>query len=885
MGMAMMSYAGTRDRDSLQILIHRTESDSLRVMLYNQMVRQMMAPIEDYQYVDDDMFAQAYLYADTGLNLARNNIYNEGEIEILRSVGILCYYSQRYEEAIGYFKQSYDLASQYGTDKQKTNAMYHIGEAYKRLEQYTQALECLNFASSIMQDIEDHDWTYDLNFALSELYLQLHDYNHSIASAKTAIELAKKQQDTIRLAQIYATMANAYMGRGDADSCDILYETAVKFLLHTKKFAVLAHLYGEYAAMTPPANVEKRLALLQKSRHIREFVDPNRIGLSKTCRAISDIYKETGQTDSSTFYQKKALRTILHTQSHADLVDMYMWLGNRAMNDGQLNEAERYFLDAQKYNRKGGSFSTRVHLLDQLSVVYGRKGDKRKMVQLFLAATELKDSLDDVDDQRRLNILQMHYEIREKREVMDLELRTQAEQQRQDISNSWKVIGISILVLILLAMLLVKLARNFITVLKTKKLLKESHEEMLLVQEQLSASNRDLNMYKNYLEDMVEKKASEQAQKDMQLYGLANNLSGSIIYRKIAKKGGRGELSYISSNISKLYGVSAETLIEHKSFKPLWGEEIVNHLEKREIAAAAQMEYFRYEFNITQKGKSIWLMVCAFPHQDNDTIIWDGFVINITPQKEKEQILELAKNKAEESDRLKSVFLSNMSHEIRTPMNAIMGFIGFVENEDLAPEKRHKYIETIRNSADQLMQLVESIIDISKIEIKQIKVSAAEFHLNELMHDLEDCFQQKTQGKLLFFELDDSRFMENDTLLNDRTHIRQVLYKLIDNAFKYTEKGYVRFGYREEKGTNHLLFFVEDTGIGITEDQQSVIFEHFRQSADTELKPKYGGTGLGLSISKGLVDAMNGRIWVESKLNEGSSFFFTIPKHLNVDES
>ncbi|MDR0814828.1 MAG: hypothetical protein LBN37_03635, partial [Bacteroidales bacterium] len=184
-------------------------------------------------------------------------------------------------------------------------------------------------------------------------------------------------------------------------------------------------------------------------------------------------------------------------------------MGKRAMNDGQINEAERYFLDAQEYNQHAGSFTTRVSLLNLLSNVYGQKGDKRKRVQLSLAATELTDSLNNVDDQRRLSILQMHYEIREKREVKELELRTQAEQQRQDIRNSWKVIGVAFLVLILLAMLLMKLARNFITVRRTNRLLKESHEEMLLVQERLSASNRELNMYKRYLEDMVEEKAAE----------------------------------------------------------------------------------------------------------------------------------------------------------------------------------------------------------------------------------------------------------------------------------------------------------------------------------------------------------------------------------------
>ncbi|MDR0814829.1 MAG: tetratricopeptide repeat protein [Bacteroidales bacterium] len=270
-----------------------------------------MKPIEGHQYVDNDQFIQAHLYADTGLNLARSIVYNEGEIEILRSIGALHYYSQQYEEAIRYGKLSYDLAAQYGDELQKANAMYNIGEAYKKLEQYTQALECLNFASSIMQGIEDDEWICDFNYSLSVLYFKMNDYHHSIASAKIAFELAQKQQDTVRMADIYSVMANEYMGLGNADSCNVLYETAIKWLLHAEYTSLLAQLYVEYATVLSSTSMEKRLALLRKSSHIWEFVSPNEIDLSKTCRAISDIYKETGQTDSAIFYQQKALRTIL----------------------------------------------------------------------------------------------------------------------------------------------------------------------------------------------------------------------------------------------------------------------------------------------------------------------------------------------------------------------------------------------------------------------------------------------------------------------------------------------------------------------------------------------------------------------------------------------
>jgi signal transduction histidine kinase/tetratricopeptide (TPR) repeat protein len=868
--------------DSLQMLINTAKNDSGRVMLYNTMIHSILNPATQGHYLDSLYLSKAQLYADSGLTLARNIVYNEGEIEIIHSIGAIYFYSQRYEEAIRYYKQSCDIATQYGNEMQKANAMYDIGITYLQLGQNMQALECMNLVSSLIQNVVDVEWMYDINLKLSEIRKNLKEYTYAIDAGKQALAIAHKFQDTIKMANIYTDMAESYLRLGHADSCRILYETAIKWYQKKGNHQLAATAMRDYAVTVfQQTNMKKALEWLERSSRITEYDFPNDKALSETCRIISDIYRDAGQQDSADLYKKKALQKALKANSIANLADTYLWLGNRSLENEQWDEAEKYFQLARQNNRYAGSIATRVQILDYLGKVYGSKGDNRRMVLFSQSATELHDSLAILDNQRRLNILQMHYETREKREQKELELRSQAEQQEQDISHSWRIIIFSLIVLGLLTFLLIKVIRNFLSVRKNNQLLQESHKQMLLVQEQLSISNQELNMYKIYLEDMVEEKAAEQAQKDMQLYGLANNLSGSFIYRKIVEKNNKEQLSYISSNIYKLYDVSADSLIGSENFNSLWGDDDVKGLKKMETAYAATMEPFRYEFSTMRNGQSVWLMICAFPqYGDNETIIWDGFVMDITPQKEKEQVLKIAKDKAEESDRLKSVFLSNMSHEIRTPMNAIMGFIGFVENENLSPEKRHKYIGTIRNSVDQLLKLVENIIDISKLEISQLKILPAEFAVNELMHELEAVFTSKTQGKLLFFELDDGNFLKKDVIFNDRMRIQQVLHRLLDNAFKYTEKGYIRFGYREDKGTDELLFFVEDTGIGIPYDQQEVIFEYFRQSVDTELKPKYGGTGLGLSISKGLVEAMKGKIWVESKLGDGSTFFFSIPKHL-----
>lgn len=232
-----------------------------------------------------------------------------------------------------------------------------------------------------------------------------------------------------------------------------------------------------------------------------------------------------------------------------------------------------------------------------------------------------------------------------------------------------------------------------------------------------------------------------------------------------------------------------------------------------------------------------------------------------------------AKEKAEESDRLKSSFLANMSHEIRTPMNSIIGFSKLCLRDQLDEDKRKKYAGYVIENGEQLLSIVNDILDLSKIEAGHIKIKPVLFCLNGLVDNLFLNFQQhNTKGLLLIKQkgLPDSLCQ----VYGDKVRITQVLGNLLNNALKFTNKGHIRFGYNLTD--RQVLFFVEDTGIGIKQELQTVIFERFRQ-ADPETTRLYGGTGLGLAISKKLVEMMDGRIWIKSELGKGSTFSFTIP--------
>ncbi len=239
-----------------------------------------------------------------------------------------------------------------------------------------------------------------------------------------------------------------------------------------------------------------------------------------------------------------------------------------------------------------------------------------------------------------------------------------------------------------------------------------------------------------------------------------------------------------------------------------------------------------------------------------------------------------AKDKAEESDKLKTAFLANMSHEIRTPMNGILGFAEMLNDNTLSSTNRKKYLEIINSNGKMLINLIDDIIDFAKIESDQVNMVQDDFSLNNLLNQVESTFltsrlkRDKSRMRIITKK---SFPDEKSYIRTDPIRLRQILTNLVGNAIKFTNKGYIEFGYNLES-SKFLLFYVKDTGIGIEKEKLQLIFERFMQ-ADSSPSRKYGGSGLGLAISRGLVELLGGKMWAESTLHEGSTFYFTLPFH------
>lgn len=236
--------------------------------------------------------------------------------------------------------------------------------------------------------------------------------------------------------------------------------------------------------------------------------------------------------------------------------------------------------------------------------------------------------------------------------------------------------------------------------------------------------------------------------------------------------------------------------------------------------------------------------------------------------------LKRAKERAEESDRLKLSFLTNMSHEIRTPMNGILGFSSLLKEPNLSNEKKNEYLSIIEISGERLLDIIDDIISISKIESGQMELNMTELNINEQIEYTHHFFDPETKKKNIQLTFHNSLSLSESIIITDRVKISAILTNLVKNAIKYSDNGAIDLGYI--KKDDFLEFYVKDTGIGIKKEDQKVIFERFIQS-DVAVSRVVEGNGLGLSISEAYVNMLGGEIWVESKVGKGSAFYFTVP--------
>ena len=378
--------------------------------------------------------------------------------------------------------------------------------------------------------------------------------------------------------------------------------------------------------------------------------------------------------------------------------------------------------------------------------------------------------------------------------------------------------------------------------------------------------------------DITESKLAEEALKESQrrLTTLISNLLG-IAYR--CKNDPDWTMEFISNGCYSLTGYMAEEIIGNAR---LSYNQIIHPEDRKSVLdiihnALENKKSYQLSYRIISAGgEEKWVLEQGqgIFNTEGNLVALEGYISNINELKQAEQKLIIAKKHSEECDRLKSAFLANMSHEIRTPMNGIIGFAEILKEPNLTGKQQQEYIQIIEKSGVRLLDIINEIVDISKIEAGLMDIRLKESNINDQLEYIHTFFKPEAAKKGIQLIVNSTLPSDEAIIITDNEKVYAVLINLVKNAVKFTMEGFIEFGYLK-KG-DFLEFYVKDTGVGIPKNRQSAIFERFMQ-VDIFEKMAQQGAGLGLSITKAYIEMLGGKIWVESEEGKGSIFYFTLP--------
>lgn len=340
-----------------------------------------------------------------------------------------------------------------------------------------------------------------------------------------------------------------------------------------------------------------------------------------------------------------------------------------------------------------------------------------------------------------------------------------------------------------------------------------------------------------------------------------------------------GTSMYLNKKFEEIYGwssgeiTSIDTFFEHVYPDPRYRQEIVARIMADILSGDPAKMHWENIFITRKDGSQRVVNAVNIPLKEQNTMV--STVADITDLHRSRMELVEAKEKAEESDRLKSVFLANMSHEIRTPLNSIIGFSELMTDDDFNIDQQLQFAEMINASGTQLLKTITDIMDFSKIEAGQVEIRKRKISVSQIVNDIINEFSYRAKEKGIDLIPDPENPAEEIFIESDDVKIRQILINLVGNAIKFTKEGYVEIGVRQT--SDKVFFHVKDTGIGVPAEFHESIFDRFLQ-VEPALTRQYGGTGLGLAISKSLVEILGGQISIESERGMGAKFYFSLPR-------
>lgn len=692
-------------------------------------------------------------------------------------------------------------------------------------------------------------------------YRKLSVIEKSLEMHFEALALFERENDSMGVAFSYANIGMAYYFFQD-------YENALEY--HFRSLLIKEYLghqgqiaYSQNAigmVLAEMGDYARALDYYISALAIQKKLE-NHTEIANIYGNLSKVFSKLGRLNEALEYFKKAeeaLQEIGSEYGYAltlnEIANIYLLLNDADNAISTVKEAETLGLKLNNLDVLHYNYKLQARIYDQT-------GDHKQAYNYLLKSANLKDTLFSEQRNREITETQIRYETERIDSENKILLLSLAEQQ----------LRIQFLIAISASAILFFMIFFFIW----------RHHKNSKVKKQLRKVNASLEQRVIERTRKIEEEINEK-QQTMNSLRKSEEKFRAISEASplgIAVSDHQGRLVFINPSLLQQTGIPKEFF-----FDGTWlGKVLIEDRQKVETlwenAHKQQTDSFESVFRIRSDNNEIlWIHLKASSMLLNGAFIgMVSLLDNITRQKNFEEELIKAKNKAEESDRVKSAFLANMSHEIRTPMNAILGFSDLLSSDDYGNQEKNEFVNLIKSSGRLLLNLINDIIDISKIEAGELKIQKSKFSPESLMSELYHSFKQQLEnmGKgQIQLVLEQPREASEIFLFSDRLRLHQIVSNLLNNAIKFTDEGYISYGFIIANG--HLQFYVKDSGIGIPESKMDIIFERFRQADDSHSR-LFGGTGLGLAIVKNLVDMLGGTVWVESIHGKGTIFYFTLP--------
>ncbi len=738
-----------------------------------------------------------------------------------------------------------NLADSLQEKDNQIKALILLGNLYFENAYFESAEDIFNrVLTEFQQDLTD-DQLASVNHTIGLNHIKFSNYDKAINLFQEALFYYEKTNNKSEIARALKDIGAVYYYLGNENSALDNYQKALLIYREVNDSDGIARSYNNIGMIfRDKGNIELALEYLNRSLEIKRTQN-NQYGIANTLGNIGDAYVRANEYEKAIEYFNEALEMWLQLNYLHGLTEVYNYLGDVYIKKGEHEKAIVNLLNGQEISAEN-NFKQRLLVNYQLlSEAYSQKGEYENALKNFRQYNSLQDSVyESITNQRIEEYITKYENIKAEKELLD--------QEKKIMNQRYQIILTLIVLIAVVIFLIILILQNKFIRRKSRKIQKINKE----------------------LDNRVGEKTSE-----LRISQFSIEIAADSIFW-INKS---GEFIYVNNSAITMLGYSKEELLRMTVFDivpEFSGDVWIEYWEqlKKKGSYVIQLYYK------TRMGNEIPVEV-AFNFREFEGEEFNFvFSRNITERKISDEKLKNAKEKAERSDKLKSAFLANMSHEIRTPMNAIIGFINLLGDQDITQEQKEEIIELAQSSSSDLLNILNDIIDISKIEADELAVSKSLNYVNSLLSEIfrfylkNIDFNSKEDLKL---SVDLESNSERVAIFTDKARFRQIMNNFINNAIKFTNSGEIVIGYNQitSGGRKLLRFFVKDTGDGIPEDKMDYIFDRFNRIDDSRQKP-LKGTGLGLSISKKLVDLLGGTIGVESKQGVGSEFYFTLPYQL-----